>query len=311
MPLKKLSDYKEGHFKAIRKMIIDAAKASEKYDFSVDMVSNAKHTTTIQKSIVQNLANNDIVVVDVSSKNPNVLFELGMRLTFDKPTVIIQDDSESFEFDYGSIEHLVYPREYDYISMQDFQNDLTEKIQNTMDRAIEEGDKYSQYLRQYGDYTMAEIPDNNLGNIQEAIEALMTKVDAIDGKVENSTKRSNSVLHETNMSQGNTNSFFVHSVMDDDTISHIHNLPTTESSVARSIKKQLLTQISLRNLSPDLGVEQVNVTRDFESGGFEAQIVFSNRHTGEMKVSYAMSGGELSISRANNLIKDAVKELKI
>jgi hypothetical protein len=34
------------------------------------------------------------------------MFELGMRLAFDKPTVIIKDDKTDYMFDTGIIEHV-------------------------------------------------------------------------------------------------------------------------------------------------------------------------------------------------------------
>lgn len=39
------------------------------------------------------------------------MFELGMRLTFDKPTIIIKDNTTDFIFDTGPIEHLQYPKD--------------------------------------------------------------------------------------------------------------------------------------------------------------------------------------------------------
>ncbi|WP_353118770.1 hypothetical protein [Myroides odoratus] len=55
---------------------------------------------------MNNIYNDEIVVCDVSSKNPNVMFELGLRLAFDKPTIIIKDEKTGYSFDTGVIEHL-------------------------------------------------------------------------------------------------------------------------------------------------------------------------------------------------------------
>jgi hypothetical protein len=64
-----------------------------------------------QKRIVQNIYDNEMVICDVSAKNPNVMFELGMRLAFDKPAIIIKDDKTNYSFDTAPIEHLEYPIE--------------------------------------------------------------------------------------------------------------------------------------------------------------------------------------------------------
>ena len=78
------------HHNANLLRILQEAIADAGYE--ANLVSDADDSGIIQKRIVQNLYDNDIVVCDVSCKNPNVMFELGMRLAFDKPTIIIIDD---------------------------------------------------------------------------------------------------------------------------------------------------------------------------------------------------------------------------
>lgn len=184
MPIREVEGYKKNHFQAIRQMITDAAKASTSFEFVVDMVSSVEHIANIQKNIVQNLATNDIVVVDLSSKNPNVLFELGMRLTFDKPTVIIQDDTESFEFDFGNVEHLIYPKEYDYESIQAFKVQLTQKIDATLKLADDKGENFSQYLKQYGEYSLNTVPNIELDSFPDALSKIMDRLDTISAQVD-------------------------------------------------------------------------------------------------------------------------------
>ena len=62
--------------------------------FSPSLVSDANAVEIIHNRIVINVYNNPIVICDVSSKNPNVLFELGLRLAFDKATIVVKDDVE-------------------------------------------------------------------------------------------------------------------------------------------------------------------------------------------------------------------------
>lgn len=84
-------------------------------------MSDSDEIGIIQKRIIQNVYNSEIVICDVSKKNPDVMFELGMRLAFDKATVIIKDDKTDYSFDTGVIEHLGYPRGlrfYKIISVQ-------------------------------------------------------------------------------------------------------------------------------------------------------------------------------------------------
>ena len=55
-----------------------------------------------------------MVVVDVSWKNPNVMFELGLRLAFDRPTIVVKDIETDYAFDTSPIVHVLYPRSLRY-----------------------------------------------------------------------------------------------------------------------------------------------------------------------------------------------------
>lgn len=73
----------------------------------------------------------------MSCKNPNVMFELGMRLAFDKPTVVVMDDKTDFSFDTAPIEHLIYPRDLSYYRILEFRKKLSDKIAGTAAAAKE------------------------------------------------------------------------------------------------------------------------------------------------------------------------------
>lgn len=107
MPISSIDDCPESHWSEVRTILFEAIESS---GFEPNMVSDSDDVGVIQKRIIQNIHDNPIVVCDVSCKNPNVMFELGMRLTFDKPTIIVKDDCTSYNFDTSIIEHIDYPR---------------------------------------------------------------------------------------------------------------------------------------------------------------------------------------------------------
>lgn len=57
----------------------------------------------IQATIVNDLLNADLVVADLTDHNPNVLFELGMRMAFDKPVALIRAEGTGQIFDVDSM----------------------------------------------------------------------------------------------------------------------------------------------------------------------------------------------------------------
>lgn len=163
MPISSIDNCSENHWKEVYGIITDAVKAA---GFEAQLVSEANDSGIIQKRIVQNLYKNDIVICDVSCKNPNIMFELGMRLAFDKPTIIVMDNMTKYSFDTASIEHLGYPRDLNYYQILDFKKTLTEKIKGTIDAAKQPD--YTTFLKNFGEFQVATI-ENKKGSLDEVV----------------------------------------------------------------------------------------------------------------------------------------------
>lgn len=145
MPIASSEDYSANHWTHVRDIISEAASDA---NFSAKLVSSEEDISVIHSRIVQNVYSNPIVVCDISSKNPNVMFELGMRLAFDKPTIIIKDDKTAFSFDISPIEHLIYPKDLNYYKIKDFKNLLKNKILSTYKKASQD-ENYSTFLKNF------------------------------------------------------------------------------------------------------------------------------------------------------------------
>ncbi|VXB67125.1 RNA helicase [Chryseobacterium sp. 8AT] len=135
MPISQIDGCSESHWSDVMEIISTCVTEA---GFEANIVSNADDVGVIHKRIVQNLYDNPIVICDVSCRNPNVMFELGMRLAFDKPTIIIKDDKTSYSFDTSSIEHIEYPRDLRFNKIQEFKIKLTEKIKSTYKKSSED-----------------------------------------------------------------------------------------------------------------------------------------------------------------------------
>ena len=175
MPISSIDGCNKEHWEDV-KSIISEAIASAGYEPS--LVSDADDSGIIQKRIVQNIYNNEIVVCDVSGKNPNVMFELGMRLAFDKPTIIVIDDKTDYSFDTGQIEHLSYPRDLRYSSILRFKEILKEKIIATV-KASKDNPNYSTFLKNFGEFEVAHV-DKKEGSISEVV---LSKLDDLGGQL--------------------------------------------------------------------------------------------------------------------------------
>ena len=168
MPISAIDGCSEGHWADIQDILLEAI---EEAGFEGNLVSNADDAGIIHKRIIQNLYDNPIVVCDVSGKNPNVMFELGIRLAFDKPTIIVKDDKTAYSFDTSAIEHIEYPRDLRFSKIVEFKQKLSEKIKATHVKA-QSDPSYTTFLKHFGEFTVAKIDKKEVSGQEYIIEEL-------------------------------------------------------------------------------------------------------------------------------------------
>ncbi len=147
MPISSCAEYTAEHWCEVYEIITNSV---EDVGLNPLRVNTDKYDAVglIHERIVENLYDNEIVICDVSSKNPNVMFELGLRLAFDKPTIIIKDDRTEYSFDTGVIEHIEYPKSLHFQSIVNFKDKLADKINGTLEKAKKTN--YSPFLQSFG-----------------------------------------------------------------------------------------------------------------------------------------------------------------
>lgn len=187
MPISAIDGCSEGHWGEVLAIVCDAVDSA---GFTGSLVSGADDVGIIQERIIKNLYSNPIVVCDVSGKNPNVMFELGMRLAFDKPTIIIKDDKTSYSFDTSPIEHLEYPRDLRFLKIVEFKKKLSEKIKATFERS-QSDQNYTTFLKHFGEFKVAKIDQKEI----PGFDFLVNELEQIKGafrRLENRTFPRNS-----------------------------------------------------------------------------------------------------------------------
>jgi len=179
MPISSIDGCAESHWSEVLEIVNESIDDA---GFEGNLVSNADEVGIIHKRIIQNLYDNPIVVCDVSCKNPNVMFELGLRLAFDKPTIIIKDDETTYSFDTSAIEHLEYPRDLRFSQIVEFKQKLSDKIQATFKKATTD-QNYTTFLKHFGEFKVAKIDQREVSGqefILEEMKSLRRYVQRID-----------------------------------------------------------------------------------------------------------------------------------
>lgn len=155
MPISLIDNLPPEHWVDVLTIIKDVCTTN---NFLPNLVSDADDIGIIHNRIIENIYSSDIVICDVSCKNANVMFELGMRLAFDKPTIIIKDDLTGYSFDTSLIEHLEYPRDLRFTSILKFKDNLGKKLTATHNKATSDPN-YSTFLKNFGKYKIAHLED--------------------------------------------------------------------------------------------------------------------------------------------------------
>lgn len=168
MPISAIDGCTESHWADVLEIF---SEAIEEAGFEANLVSNADDSGIIHKRIIQNLYDNPVVVCDVSGKNPNVMFELGLRLAFDKPTVIVKDEKTTYAFDTSAIEHLEYPRDLRFSRIVEFKQKLAEKVKATHLRATSDSN-YTTFLKHFGEFKVAKLDKKEVSGQEYILDEL-------------------------------------------------------------------------------------------------------------------------------------------
>lgn len=190
MPISQIENCGPEHWGDVLGILKDVCNS---INFESYLVSDADDIGIIHNRIIENIYSSDIVICDVSCKNANVMFELGMRLAFDKPTIIIKDDLTGYSFDTSLIEHLEYPRDLRFTSILKFKDNLSKKIKATYEKS-QNDPNYSTFLKNFGKYKIAHLEDREVTSetyLLNAIEDLKRDVRLI----RNTTLETNKIEH--------------------------------------------------------------------------------------------------------------------
>jgi hypothetical protein len=192
MPIASMDGYPESHWKDVKRIIESAIKEA---NFEARLVSDADDIGVIHKRIVQNLYDNPMIVCDISGRNPNVMFELGLRLAFDKPTIIIKDEITPYSFDTSVIEHLSYPKDLRYHDIEIFKENLKDRIKKTYKAYENDPENYSTFLKNYGDFKAPLITEETVSidrYVLEELKSLQSSVSRLSSSMNSKSTSRNS-----------------------------------------------------------------------------------------------------------------------
>ncbi|MDO4326374.1 MAG: hypothetical protein Q4E24_10145 [bacterium] len=131
MPIGELSSYPPDHFRHVYEDIF--VPAILKAGYQPKRADDTKASHMIQVGILNDIVKSPMVICDLSSRNPNVLFELGIRQAFDLPVVLVQEKDTPRIFDISTINTIDYRKELIYHEVIKDRANITKAIMETED----------------------------------------------------------------------------------------------------------------------------------------------------------------------------------
>lgn len=147
MPISDPEGYEESHFEEVYKAIV--RPACEAADFKPHRADEGKASDVIQLDILARIIDAPIAICDLSSRNPNVFFELGLRQAFGKPVVLIQEIGTPRVFDISPIRAYEYDPRLRWNTVEEDVAEIGERITATY-TAAKDGPDINSLVRLLG-----------------------------------------------------------------------------------------------------------------------------------------------------------------
>ena len=138
---KHVAEKPEGFFNEVLSVLI--SPAANEAGFSVESAERPG-SDIIQSTIVTQLIEADLVIVDLTDHNPNVLFELGIRIAKDLPVALIKAKGTDRIFD---VDHMMRVETYDPNLWPSTLKDDLPKIKDHVKAAWDNRDTNPSYMK--------------------------------------------------------------------------------------------------------------------------------------------------------------------
>lgn len=183
MPISDPDGYSTGHFQKVYEDIFKIA--IEKAGFKPMRADDVRQTNFIHLDILQKLIDSPMALCDLSSRNPNVLFELGLRQAFDKPTVLVQEVDTPKIFDITPLRVTDYRRELKYREVLEDQISIAEAIIATKE-ATDKSDGMNSLIKLLSLTSPASLKDVTDKDSTKMFQILMNEISGIRTEMQNS-----------------------------------------------------------------------------------------------------------------------------
>jgi len=163
-----------------------AAEASGTY---CERVDEQIFDGTILQRIYNQISNADIVVADMSGRNPNVFYEVGYAHALDKKVILLTRDPEDIPFDLKHYPHIIYT------SVTSLRDELAKRLRWIVENPEKTNDYFSSPLQLFSNgQPMQRLMAHHLRRRNTTSDQIFTEVTDFEVDIYNSPNQSLSTI---------------------------------------------------------------------------------------------------------------------
>lgn len=183
MPIADHPEYNNGHFKRVYEDIF--APACRAAGYKPVRADDVAQTNLIQLDILEKLLQSPMAICDLSTRNPNVLFELGLRQAFDMPTILVQEVGTPPIFDISMFRYTTYNKALDYREVLADQHNIQKVLEETK-TAVSDGKSVNSIVKLLSISQPAKLEDSSNFGEKEYFDVLMSEIRGIKTEISRS-----------------------------------------------------------------------------------------------------------------------------
>jgi hypothetical protein len=174
MPISDPDSYPKGHFRRVYEDLIKPACATAGFD--PIRADDIRETNLIHLDVLQKLIDSPMAICDLSTRNPNVLFELGLRQAFDKPVALIQEVGTQKIFDITPLRYTEYRKERVYHEVIEDQQSISRALIATRDAKKDSINSIVRLLSITKPAALSELSDANKDPMLQIVRAELNEL---------------------------------------------------------------------------------------------------------------------------------------
>jgi hypothetical protein len=184
MPISDVPGYDAGHFGRVYEHLLKPAIVEAGY--MPVRADDTNKTDYIVVGVVQKVVDSAIVLCDYSARNPNVLYELGIRHAFNRPVVLVKDTRTEKVFDIQGLRYTEYDPS---LRVDTVQKDISRISNAIKETAGNDEDAYNSVVHLAG-LSAAQVPEKQ--TISPDTHVLLSAIANLENRIENLNSRTKS-----------------------------------------------------------------------------------------------------------------------